>query len=229
MRTVVVGHQLSIDGESIPIKRNKFDRPLSDLRTIVEDAMTPCFFCNLPVRRGSKTSVRLELYDSPFDDEPRIEYVHYNLYDYERSCEYALHDSSYTDFNYQECDHCNRDICVRSPRNGWHGHFRYDDETDENICLKCYEADILENGVSRSKIESGVLPGMFFSYGNPELEEAGYTDMGHYFIGGQYSSDEVRRIILDLMDQGKKVVIGYERLAIGGSEGTISVHAKDKE
>ena len=42
-------------------------------------------------------------------------------------------------------------------------------------------------------------------------------------------ADRFRKKALELIDRGGKVVIGYERLAIGGSKGYATLLVKDKE
>jgi hypothetical protein len=104
---------------------------------------------------------------------------------------------------------------------------------DEEICLRCYQEKLLDEGheFEREKLESGQLPGMFFSYGNPEPKQAGYVDVpgfSNYFINDGDKADRFRKRALELMDDGYKVVIGYERLAIGGSEGYVTLMAKEQ-
>jgi len=188
-----------------------------------------CYMCEREQHSGSMQEV--DLYDGPFDTAPQVENIcvippedwrKEYLYD---SCYDALFSSEHTSFNYQECAGCNRIICVRYKRNGWHEHFRNID--DEQICLRCYEEVLLLDGVDRDDIEAGKLPGMFFSHGNPELKEAGFTEIGPRFIRSDESIQRVKMEILELMDSGHIVIIGYERMAEGGGEGTISIHAKN--
>ena len=97
------------------------------------------------------------------------------------------------------------------------------------VCLKCYEDLIIENGVERDKLEKGQIPGMFFSYGNLEPLHAGYREVEgftNFFISCQWDSDRFRKKALELMDEGKRVVIGYERMAIGGDEGYVTLMEK---
>ena len=69
---------------------------------------------------------------------------------------------------------------------------------------------------------------MFFSYGNPEPQAEGYEPLGDRFVGRDSQAEAVRIEILNLIDTGYQVVIGYERMAIGGLEGAISLHSKRK-
>jgi len=127
------------------------------------------------------------------------------------------------------CDPCNREISEQNPMNGWHiQHRDYDDHT---VCLRCYRDLILDNGIEREKLEAGKIPGMFFDWGNSEPKEAGYQEVPgftKYFVNSQGKLDEFRRKALGFIDEGKKVVIGYESLAYGGSEGYVTMMYKDR-
>ena len=132
------------------------------------------------------------------------------------------------DFAYRYCEFCEREICGQNPSNGWHTQFRRTDEGDD-ICLSCYEADILEHGCSREKFVAGTLPGMFFSGDNHEPLEAGYEYVPGYhnaFIRDGAASEAACNTALELMDLGALVICGHESMAIGGGEGYISLFAK---
>ena len=133
-------------------------------------------------------------------------------------------------YAYFWCEACNREICEQNPMNGWH--IQYRDYDGNPVCLRCYRDLILENGVEREKLESGLIPGMFFDWGNIEVREAGYKEMPefkNYHVNSQEKADDFREKALDLMDEGKKVVVGYERMAIGGSEGYVTMMVKDSD
>jgi hypothetical protein len=103
---------------------------------------------------------------------------------------------------------------------------------DDKICLSCYKDRFMEEGLEfeREKLEAGQIPGMFFSYGNIEAKEVGYKELSgftNYYVNTQERADRLRKKALALMDEGKKVVIGYERLAYGGSEGYVTLMVKD--
>jgi hypothetical protein len=128
------------------------------------------------------------------------------------------------DFSYFICRNCEREICGQNPRNGWHTQSReYDNET---VCIRCYEELIFENGVEREKLEIGIIPGMFFSLDNSEPKEAGYIEVAgftNYFVRTEHDKNRFIKKAIKLMDEGKKVVIGYERMAIGGGEGYVTI------
>ena len=91
-----------------------------------------------------------------------------------------------SDFAYFTCHKCEREICEQNPKQGYH--LQYRDYDGQMTCLKCYQDLIIENGVEREKLEEGFIPGMFFSFGNPEPLEAGYREVEgfrNYYIAGK--------------------------------------------
>ncbi|MCJ7645712.1 hypothetical protein MUO65_02225 [bacterium] len=178
-----------------------------------------CMLCEKKKARQSQTRYA---YDTPWDNEPVAKLF----------CSDDCGDS----FMYEEpwayfmCGKCDREISEQNPRNGWH--IKYRDYDGQMTCLKCYEDLILENGVERDKVEAGKIPGMFFSYGNLEPIKAGYREVEgfrDFFVSCQWDADRFRKKALELMDQGRKVVIGYERMAIGGGEGYVTLMEKEPE
>jgi hypothetical protein len=175
-----------------------------------------CILCLDKKARHSQTRC---VYDTPWDEQDTEK-----PFCSEECAEIYLYEG---DFSYFWCQPCERDICEQHPANGWQIQYRMYD--DEQICLRCYQGLIFENGVEREKLESGEIPGMFFNYGNPEPKQAGYEEVpgfSDYFINDGDKADRFRKKALELMDGGYKVVIGYERLAIGGSEGYVTLMAK---
>lgn len=179
---------------------------------------TLCFLCQEKSALESRTRYA---YDTPWDKDPKaLKFCSddcADIYMYEEPWAYFW------------CQQCDREITEQNPMNGWMVQYRTVD--DEQICLSCYQDKILEEGLEfeKVKIERGEIPGMFFSYGNLEALNSGYEDLPefkNYFINTQERADELRRKVMDLMGQGKKVVIGYERLAIGGSEGYVTLMVK---
>ena len=157
-----------------------------------------------------------EVYDRPFDDESRI------LYFCDEDCLDGMTNSA--DFNYFWCEPCGRNICEQNPSNGYMVQDRI--LRGEQVCLKCYEKDILENGTDREEFEKGELPGMFFSLGNDEAREAGFEpvpDFTAYRVG---DAGPVCNKAMDLIDDGLKVLVAYEAMAIGGLEGFVTLMSK---
>jgi hypothetical protein len=176
-----------------------------------------CMLCQNKKARQSQTRYAFE---TPWDEEPVTKLFCSDdcgdTYMYEEPWAYFM------------CSRCDREISEQNPQNGWHVQYRDYDGT--MVCLKCYEDVILENGVERDKLESGKIPGMFFSYGNLEPLKAGYREVEgfkDFFVATNYDADRFRKKALELMDQGKRVVIGYERMAIGGGEGYVTLMEKE--
>lgn len=158
-----------------------------------------------------------EVYETPWDDEPTLKHF------CSEECEEAYLYGG--DFAYFTCDCCGREVCQQNPRNGWMVQYRYEDST--MYCLKCYEEDILENGHSEEKFKNGQIPGMFLN--DSDLEDAGFEPVlpfTDYFVRTTNSAQVFANKALELINNGFKVVVNYERMAIGGIEGTVSMWAK---
>lgn len=186
-------------------------------------------------RRLKSNMYKLELYDTPFDDIPRIAYVCKETpkaikkglgRSWMESCEELLTDTSWADFRFFECANCLRMICEQNPRNGWHTQSRWID--DEQICLKCYEQSLLENGVPLESLENGALPGMFLN--DNELRDAGFVLMlDDYKVSGKKDAEIVCNRGIQWINEGKIVIVNYERMSIMGDEGYVSLWTKTKK
>ena len=171
-------------------------------------------------QKKAKKNQWMEVFDTPWNDKP--EKKHFCSMECGEEYLYGNHD-----FKYFDCPSCNRTICEQNPLNGYHIQFRFID--DEQICLSCYEKNILENGVSREKFEDKTIAGMFFSYGNTEAIDQGYeeiSDFQNILIKSQKTIDEYCKKALELIDQGFNVINAYESLGIGGGEGYVTMLAK---
>ena len=178
--------------------------------------------CEMCREKNAKESIYGEYFDSPWDTEGEMQHF------CSEECREHNEDSSWTDFAYRYCDGCSRCICERSPRNGWHTHFRIVNEC-ELLCLKCYEEEILEKGCEESSFSSGMIPGVFFSQDNHEPLDAGYEVVDGYGYCSIASSTQAKQFCdaaIRLIESGNKVVVGYERMAIGGLEGCVTMFAK---
>lgn len=178
----------------------------------------PCGFLH---RKFYPIGLHEELYDTPWDDKPREVFFH------REECEEAYCRSG--SFDYIDCESCGRRVCEQNPRNGWHVQFR--DHADLGyICLRCYEKEILDNGQPRIDFEGNRIGGgMFFSSDNHEPRGAGFEevpDFTDYFVNSSEEAARYNRHALDLFDTGQKVITAYERLAIGGLEGYITMMSK---
>ena len=197
-----------------------------------------CYECDR--ERPKDATYEYELYSTPWDDVGDTAYLckdefgHAELerengrevfesWKYYECCVEVLTDNGWSDFRYFECVRCYRTICEQNPKNGWHVQYRVDGDDYEQVCLKCYQDEILEYGISRESVENGELSGMFFNTG--ELDEWERV-MDYIHIDNSNTVQEVLDNILGWMDEDYKVVIDYERMGIGGLEGYISVYRK---
>jgi hypothetical protein len=170
--------------------------------------------CEKPANKGYLGYV----YDTPWDIEGEYKYF------CSEECQDAyLH---WPDYAYFICDVCEREICEQNPSNGYMTQYRMYNSDYEKICLRCYEEDVLLNGIDREKFETGSIPGMFFSGDNHELVDAGYIEEGVYGIDGLRDAKRLCDKALALIDKNNLVVVGYERLSIMGDQGTISLWYK---
>lgn len=199
-----------------------------------DEELVTCYSCGRVLLKDQ--AVPVEVFDDPWDKEPVIIYVCPYEWgplmqrgEYWGSCYDILFDTSWADFRYFECYSCGRIVIRQSPYNGWHSYVRIDYETEEEICLKCYEEDILKNGIPKEPFARGEIPGMFFGQGNLEVLRAGYKEVDGYryvFIRSDESVKNFCDKAIKLIDEGYKVIVAYESMAIGGLEGTVSLYAK---
>jgi len=201
------------------LARGRALRVFRYLQERAERLYVPCDNCE---EKSAKKPFTRYVYDTPWDKE-------------EREKHFCSDDCGDT-YMYEEpwayfwCDRCDREISEQHPRNGWH--IQYRDYDGNTVCLRCYQDLILEYGVEEEKLRKGMIPGMFFNHGNPEALLAGYNEVpgfANFFVSDQKETDRFRKKALELIEGGRKVVIGYERLAIGGSEGYVTLLAKGGE
>jgi len=185
----------------------------------------------------SIVAFEVEVYDNPYSNSAETIYVcpsdlppqderSYLSYP-EDNCYSRLFDTSWADFRYFVCEICGRTVCRQNPRNGWHSQYRVMDDGTE-ICLKCYEEMILESGCEREKFAAYKIPGMFLD--EDDVIAHGYKPVFgfcHYFINSQETVKKLCRRALELIDKGYKVVVGYESMGIGGSEGYVTLYVKE--
>jgi hypothetical protein len=175
----------------------------------------------------------IEVYDSPWDNTPKV----LNICS---SCLYdrTWMDSNWTDFHYEYCEWCEREIIVRCPSNGWHEYFKYSDDNDGcyPMCLRCYEDGIKENGQPRDNFENrkgeprtNIKGGMFLNP-NEWLIPGGWerVEDAPGFISGGSGAERYNKCAIALIDAGHVVLTEYERMGIGGSEGYVQLWSKEK-
>lgn len=167
----------------------------------------------------------VELYNTPWLEEGRLVYFH------SEACEQSYCSSG--SFDYIWCDGCDRQVCEQNPRNGWHLQFRHHAGMDTYLCLRCYQDEILENGQPREDFEGDrVKGGMFFSYGNAEPKDKGFEEVAgfeNHFVSDRKAAQRYNNHALKLIDTKRKVITAYERLAIGGLEGYVTMMSKANE
>jgi hypothetical protein len=156
-------------------------------------------------------------YNSPWDKVPAS-----NGYCGEE-CLQNSEDSYYSDYAYQYCEGCSKNIIIRCPSNGWHEYFRYSKEHGQE-CLKCYQERLFKNGISEESLEKGTLEGSFFD--DSDLEKEGFKKYDDYFVKGTTGAKSICLKALALINKGKKILVNYERLSILGDEGSISLWIK---
>jgi hypothetical protein len=67
---------------------------------------------------------------------------------------------------------------------------------------------------------------MFFSTFNPEAREAGFEPVDgfdHFFVNDGRSAERYNAQAMKLIKEGARVITAYERLAIGGLEGYVTM------
>ncbi len=221
--------------------RYHFDTPITALRQVLEAARHECWACGVDgyaVERDRAYNVRpIEVYDSPWDEEPTIIWTHDSErrpVPYAQSCTEAIEDSNLTDFHYFMCEGaCGRTVIARCPQNGWNSYVRIIDEC-EQWCLACVEATLKEEGIAgfprelEKLFDYGRMFGMFFN--ESELEGEGWSATKYRtFVTGEESAMRLAEEAERLHDQGRLIIIGYESLAIGGSEGYVTLFSKEQE
>ena len=185
-----------------------------------------CHECGKRFKKGESKQI-LKIYDSPWADEPRVIAVHdQNDDDRHGSCLDKLTDTSWGDFRYFLCDCCNRLIIQQCPDNGWRSYYKMTD-AGEQVCVRCWQENILENGHEDKEFESGHVPGDF--YNEQDLSSHDWVlvqGMSHEHITGAESAKKFCDRALELVRDGMKVLINYDSMGIGGSEGYVSLFYK---
>ena len=162
-----------------------------------------------------------EFYSRPFDESPDENYfVNWFSADCYAGRVYSK------DFAYEVCDECNRTICFQNPSNGWHVQMHITD--GGCICNKCYEENALIYGIN-DDFDGESIPGQFFNY--KDIEENGWEKVEDSILAGSgysgYRNPEYAiSIIQKWIDAGRKVLVNYENMAIGGLGGYVSIYIK---
>lgn len=171
------------------------------------------------------------LYDTPWSSEPREEYFSSQFaYD----CNYGRVYSK--DFAYFHCEECYRDICEQNPSNGWTVQYRLRDDCYQ-ICLKCYEEDILSNGEDvDSMLRNKTIKGSNFS--NKELLDTGYAiepTLYNVLVGMGYSGNQSPDVFFNELKTVRKekpdhlFVCQLGSTAIGALGGYVTIWTKGNQ
>jgi hypothetical protein len=214
----VIGPNMIIPGFlSVPAMVEKADRITNyiwDRRNRLKQE------CHNLCGKSAKKYYVSEVYETPWEDEPTLKHF------CSEECQEAYLYGG--DFAYFTCDICGREVCQQNPSNGWMVQYRYED--DMMYCLKCYEEEILANGHREEIFKRGQIPGMFLN--DSDLINAGYEEVKHFenrFINNPVNAKPVIDKALELINNGFKIVVNYERMAIGGLEGYVTLWAKNND
>ena len=162
-----------------------------------------------------------EFYSRPFDKSPaELYFVSYFTAECYKGSIYSI------DFGYYHCDSCERDVCGQNPANGWHSQVHIHDGWVE--CNKCYEERTLRDGINEDFDDN--IPGQFFN--EADIQDNGWAEEETSVLAGSgYSGyadpNNVINKIRRLIDSGKKVLVNYDSMAIGGLGGYVSLYTKD--
>lgn len=169
--------------------------------------------------------VKLDVYDDPWATKPSTVKVHTDNDDGHGSCLDKLTDTSWADFRYFTCERCNRLIVGQCLDNSWRSYVKHTEDGEE-ICVKCYQAEVLENGMPAEAFD-GTVRGDFFN--SSDLHQAGYRVVDLFddvFINGANPAKRVCDKARELIESGHRVVVDYERMGIGSTEGYVSLYMK---
>ena len=185
---------------------------------------TVCHECDKKFKRDEPREI-VEIYDDPFATQPRIIAVHTDNEDQYGSCLDKLTDTSFADFRYFLCSHCDRMIIAQCPSNGWRSYVKHVNEAE--VCVRCYQELRLAEGEPADAFEAGRVPGDF--YNDSDLSINGWSLVPGYhgvYITGENSAKRFCKQALLLIKAGHKVLSTYDSMGIGGSEGYVSLYAK---
>ena len=184
-----------------------------------------CHQCGEKIKRGQEFQ-ELSIYNDPWLTKPSTIRVHTgNDDDNHGDCLDMLLDTSWGDFRYFACAACHRTIIRQCPSNGWRSYVKERD--GKEICVKCYQDEVLANGEIIEAFEGGRIPGDF--YNEWDIRGNGWKPidkLGNFFFSGSESAKRFCDSAIGLINQGKKVLVDYDSIAITGEEGYVSLFVK---
>ena len=197
---------------------------------VIRDHTTPyknlktCHECGKRFRTGQEKAT-LDIYDDPWAMKPCVVRVHTENDDDHGSCLDKMTDTSFADFRYFECQKCERLIVRQCLDNGWRSYVKI--LNGEEVCVRCYQEMVLEDGSDAETFENGRIDGDFFD--SREISAHGWSLVPGFhgaFINGKGSVDRFCNQALKLIADGHKVLVNLERMGIGGGEGYVSLFVK---
>jgi len=197
---------------------------------VIRDHTTPyknlktCHECGKRFRTGQE-KVTLDIYDDPWAMNPCIVRVHTENDNGHGSCLDKMTDTSWADFRYFECQKCERLIVRQCLDNGWRSYVKTLDE--EEVCVRCYQEMVLEDGENAEEFEKGHIPGDFYNSADISAHDWALVPGFHgAFINGKGSVIRFCNQALKLIADGHKVLVNLDSMGIGGSEGYVSLYVK---
>jgi hypothetical protein len=172
--------------------------------------------------------VTLKIFNDPWASSPCTVRVHSaNNEGQHGTCLDKLTDTSWADFRYFLCDECcNRLIISQCPSNGWRS-YKQIDNAGRDICVKCYQDNILENGHDADDLKRNNIPGDFYNESDISINNWSLVQgMSDCRIAGSESAENFMAKARELAAVGNKVLINYGAMGIGGGEGYVSLYIK---
>lgn len=175
-------------------------------------------------------AIESDLYNTPWDASPDGQY--FSCW-FARDCTYGNVYSK--DFAYFQCPDCGRDICQQNPSNGWHTQYRFVSDY-EMVCISCLQEQQLKDGIDVERVlnSESLDQAMFFDHA--ELESNGWVEADDTMLVGMGRFDssygDAKRVfdrIKHLDQQGYKIIIDIDSMAIGGLGGYVTMYVKPKE
>jgi hypothetical protein len=188
-----------------------------------------CHECDEKIKMGKAgyplDSVKyLKVFDDPWATEACHVVLHDDNDEGNGTCLEKLFDTSCSDFRYFECEICHRVIIRQCPDNGWRSYVK--ERNGAEICIKCWQDDILEHGHSLESLDQGI-PGEFFNHSdlNTFLWSL-VSGCNNVHVLSISQSKEILQRAKNLIKQRYKVLFNINSMAYGGSEGYVSLYCK---
>jgi hypothetical protein len=183
-----------------------------------------CHECGEKFKKNQEFQ-ELAIYDDPWLTKPSTVRVHVGNDDGNGDCLDKLTDTGWADFRYFVCEDCERMIISQCPSNGWRSYYKIRD--GQQVCIKCYQDEILKNGIPGAEFADGHIPGDFFN--ESDLKAAKWhavEGFDYCHIAGEANAKSFCNKALELIKAKKKVLVDYRSMGIGGSEGNVSLYTK---